>query len=224
MVLRVIDCNAVHGIALQGKGEIMGSMLHGFLIAGLILSGFACTNSFQGEYDDPSKREIVDDKWNESDYKKTAETMIGEMISKPWLENYKRKHNGQAPVVVVDDVENRTDEHIDWKAMTEFIQDELINSGKVRFVNKERRKAILEEVKYQNSGEVRKSTSTERGGQTGADYFLGGAISSSVHTQEGLKTVHYQTNLTLTDLETAEIVWSGKQLIKKRFNRSGSSW
>ncbi len=202
----------------------MSSALLKFLSVFAVFTMASCTDRFEGEYVDPSSREIVDDKWNDSDYKKTAEVLINEMLAKPWLESYKRKNGGRQPVVVVDDVENRTDEHIDWKTLTEYIQDELINSGRVRFVNKERRKAILDEVKYQNSGQVRESTAKKEGGQTGADYFLGGAISSSVHTQKGLKSVHYQVNMTLTDLSSAEIVWSGKNLIKKRFNKSGSSW
>jgi hypothetical protein len=41
---------------------------------------------------------------------------------------------------------------------------------------------------------------------------------------KGLKTVSYQVNLILTELESAEIVFSKKYAIKKRFKRSGSSW
>ena len=32
----------------------------------------ACTPDFEGEYSDPAKTEIVDDKWNETDARKTA--------------------------------------------------------------------------------------------------------------------------------------------------------
>lgn len=184
----------------------------------------SCTDSFQGEYEDPNKREIVDDKWNESDAKKTAEVMVAGALKKSWLAKFKRVNNGKRPVVIVDEIENRTDEHIDTHMLTEFIRDELLNSGEVRFVNKKSRQKILDEIKYQNSGEVAGSTAKKRGRQTGADFFMGGAISSSVHTQGGLKTVYYQVNLTLTDLETSEFVWSNKNQIKKRFKRSGSSW
>ncbi|MBP9707212.1 MAG: penicillin-binding protein activator LpoB [Oligoflexales bacterium] len=200
---------------------ILGRWVTGFsILAGIS----ACTPAFQGEYDDPNKREIVDDKWNESDAKKTAEVMVNDALKKSWLDKYKRMHKGERPVVIVDDVENRTDEHIDTVSLTDYIQDELINSGEVRFVDKKRRQKILDEIKYQHGGEVAKSTAKERGRQTGADYMMAGAISSSVHTQEGLKTVYYQVNLTLTDLESSEFVWSSKHEIKKRFNRSGSKW
>jgi uncharacterized protein (TIGR02722 family) len=185
------------------------------------LSG--CT-TFQGEYSDPEKAEIIDDKWNETDARKTAEVLITSCLGRPWLKNFKATHNNQAPVVVVADVENRTDEHIDTKALTEFIQNELINSGKVRFVNKERRQQILDEVNYQHSGNVSDKSRKKKGNQIGADYMLAGAISSHVHSQGGLKKVTYQTVLNLTNLETSEIQWNEKHEVSKRFKRSGSGW
>lgn len=192
----------------------------------LLAAGYAtvsCSPSFEGEYSDPTRAEIVDDKWNETDARKTAETMIKGVLGRPWLKDFTHKHKGK-PVVFVDDVENRTDEHIDTKALTEFIRNELINSGKVKFVDAARRQKILDEIKYQNSGAVSGETAKKAGRQTGADYLMAGAISSSVHTMEGAKTVTYQTNLILTNLETSEIEWTDKYEIKKRFRRSGAGW
>lgn len=186
---------------------------------GWILVG--CSPSFEGTYNDPAQAEIVDDKWSETDARKTATSLINQVLTKNWLSDFE-KQNNKKPVVIVDDVANRTDEHIDTKALTEFIQDELINSGKVRFLNAEKRKQILEEIKYQNSGTTAEATKKKLGRQIGADFMLSGAISSSVHSQGGLKTVTYQTALNLTDLETTEIIWSGKELIKKRFKRSST--
>ncbi len=189
------------------------------LAMGLTLG--ACSPDFEGTYSDPAQAEIVDDKWNETDARKTASSLIQQVLSKPWLAIYEDKFK-KKPVVIVDDVANRTDEHIDTKALTEFMQDELINSGKVRFLNAEKRKQILDEIKYQNSGTTAEDSKKKLGKQIGADFMLGGAISSSVHSQGGLKTVTYQTAMNLTDLETTEMIWSGKELIKKRFKRSGA--
>lgn len=183
-----------------------------------------CPSSFQGEYRDPTEVEIIDEYWNETDARKTAEVMINGLLKKPWLAYYQER-NKSRPVVIVDMIENRTDEHIDTKALTESIQNELINSGRVRFVNKGRRDAILKEIKYQqDSGMVSKDSAKKKGKQTGADYMLSGSISSHHHTKGDVKTRTYQTNLTLTNLETAEIEWSDKHAIKKRFERSGTSW
>ena len=192
------------------------------VVASLLVD--SCAKDLQGEYADPTKVEIVDDKWNETDSRKTSEILIKSCLTKPWLNTFMATHSKQRPVVIVGDVENRTDEHIDTKALTDHVQDELINSGKVRFVNAERRQKILDEINYQASGAVSKTSQKQFGKQTGADFLMAGSISSSVHTQGGLKTVTYQIKLNLTNLETSEIEWSQRYSIKKRFNRSGADW
>jgi len=185
----------------------------------------SCTSTTQAEYADPTSVEIVDDRWNETDARKTAETMIQGLLEKSWLTNFKKANAGQRPLVVVGEIENRTDEHIDTKALFEYLQDEIINSGKVRFADAANREKILAELKYQNdSGMVNQNTSKKKGKQIGADFLLSGGLTSIVASNDGLKTVTYQTTLRLTDLETAEIIWSDKYLIKKRFKKSGSKF
>lgn len=190
-----------------------------------VLSVTGCTPSFEGEYSDPNTTEIVDDRWNDADARKTSEILIRSMLEKPWLSEFKGKHNGEKPVVLVADIANRTDEHIETKAIGEGIRDELINSGKIRFVDGDRRKQILEEMRYQNeSGMVSKQSAKKKGNQTGADFMLSGTLTSIVNEEKGRKNVVYQTILQLTDLETTEMVWSQKYQIKKRFKRSGAGW
>ena len=184
----------------------------------------SCAPKFQGEYSDPQKVEIIDDKWNETDARKTSELMITSALGRPWYENFKKSHGGKQPIVIVQDIENRSDEHIDTKALTEFMESELVNSGKVRFVEKGRRQQILDELAFHNSGAVAANSKKKTGNMTGADFMLAGAISSQVHTQEGIKTVSYQTQMKLINIETSEIQWTDKHEIKKKFKRSGSSW
>jgi penicillin-binding protein activator len=189
----------------------------------IFLLPVGCTPGFEGEYEDPAKQEIIDDKWNETDSHKTAERMIKGMITDEWLKEF-RKLEGRRPVIVLSDVENRTEEHLDVKTLTEFIRDEMINSKQVRFVSAKLRSKILSELDYQNSAAVNKKTAKKRGRHVGADFILSGSVSSQVHSQGEIRTVSYFTNLTLTSVETAIIDWSDKYEIKKKFRRSGSSW
>lgn len=182
----------------------------------------SCTKEFEGKYVDPDTTQIISEGWNETDLRTTAQSIVKGVLSRPWIGNYQRANGGKKPIVVVDEVENRTDEHIDVKALTEFISDELINSGEVRFVNKEAREKILAEIKYQESGEVNAATAQKRGRQIGAQYFVGGAITSIVQQNGGKAITTYQTNMTLTNLETSEIEWSDKFRIKKETNRAKS--
>jgi uncharacterized protein (TIGR02722 family) len=195
------------------------------MFVGLLAPLFtACSPGFEGEYSDPAKAEIVDDKWNETDARKTAEHMIKGMLEKPWLSQFMNEHKKAKPVVVVADVANRTDEHIDVIQLTDYIQDELINSQKVRFVAKgKNRDSILAEIKWQQE-HAAEATKKKDGKALGADYVLSGAVSSQVHTMDERRTVSYVTTLTLTNLETQEIEWSTKYEIKKNFRRSGARW
>jgi uncharacterized protein (TIGR02722 family) len=183
-----------------------------------------CTPGFEGEYSDPAKTEILDDKWNDSDARKTAQTLVESALGQPWITEYQKANKGERPVVIVDDIENRTDEHIDTKALTEAVQNALVASRKVRFVNAESRQKILNEIKYQQSGVVDSKSAKNTGKQIGADFMMGGAISSIVSAQDKVKSVTYQTKLQMTDIETTEIVWNEIHPIKKTFRRSGASW
>ena len=186
------------------------------------LSTTSCTTS-KAEYTDPDKAEILDDRWSETDLKKTASFLVDQVLARPWLQEYKGKHGGKAPVVIVDQIENRTEEVIDTKALTEYVQDELINSRKVRFVSDVSvRKRILDELKYQNSGAVSQASAKKTGNQTGADFMLEGSMASSNHSKDGgaEKTIFYMTTMRLTNIETGEIEWTGKKELKKAFKKS----
>ena len=190
----------------------------------LILFLGACT-TFSGEYADPDAVEIIDTQWNETDARKTSEVLIQSMIKKPWLDEHKAKNNKKLPTVMVDEIMNKTDEHIDTRMMSESIRNALINSRKVRFVNKEARGKIHDEINYQSqSGMVDASKAKKGGKQIGAGYILSGKIASQVHTRGNLKTITYKTLLYLTNLESSELVWSEEYNIKKRFKNASTSW
>ena len=186
----------------------------------LALATVGC-KSFEGNYADPDKVEIVDDKWNETDARLVAEKMIKSCLAKPWLVEFTTQAKGQRPFLLVDDFENRTSEQIDTKAIFEATRNELINSGRIRFLDGAQRKKILEEYRYQNSGTVRKDQAKGPGKQFGANFMMVGAISSIVAQQGGYKTVTYQVEMRLTNIETGEIVWTEINKTKKQFKRSG---
>lgn len=182
----------------------------------------SCAPSFKGEYADPNQVEILDDRWNDSDARMTAEEMIRSCLSRAWLSNFNTEHKGAKPVVLVGDFENRTDEHIDTKALFEAVRSELINSNRLRFVDGDKRGDLLKEYQYQGSGVVRKDEVKGPGKQRGADFFLYGAISNMAAKQDGKKRVTYQVEMRLTNIETSEIEWTEIKKITKRFERSGS--
>src|SRR4051812_49570830 len=101
----------------------------------LIFSSCGGPRAFtKGEYDDPTRVELLDDKFNESDMQQMADTVIKAMVACGYVAN-----SPKPPIVIVARVQNKTEEHIDTVSMTDKIRTALIKSGKVRFVNKEER-------------------------------------------------------------------------------------
>jgi penicillin-binding protein activator len=198
---------------------------HGFMpfVFFAALAGTSC-KSFEGNYADPTKVEIVDDRWSDTDARLTGEKMIKSALAKPWLPNWTTENKGKKPFLLVDEMENRTSEQIDTKALFEAVRNELLNSGRVRFLDGAQRDKILKEYKYQQSGVVRADQAKGPGKQFGADLYLVGALSSQVAQQGGYKTVTYQVEMRLTNIQTGEIVWTEVEKLKKQFRRSGSSF
>lgn len=185
---------------------------------------FSGCKSFEGSYGDPNQVQIVDDRWNPTDARLTVQKMITDMDNASWIANWRSDNNkkpADRPFLLVDDMENRTSELIDTKALFEDMRAQLLNEGKVRFIDGDMRARILDEYKYQQSGMVRQGSEKGPGKQFSADFFLSGAISSIVSKQGGTSSVQYQIEMKLVDIETGELVWSGIEKIRKNFERSG---
>lgn len=184
----------------------------------LALSCLAACSSRQfakGEYDDPNEVRLLDDKFNESDAAQLAEEMIQSMAAHPIFADAKLP-----PVVQVEQVRNKTSEHIDTKSITDSVRTSLIKTGKVRFANKEDRELVQDEIDYQNdSGRIRKDSQKKRGGGVGADYVLTGDLISNVQEVGNRKLVFYKLTLNLTNLTTDLIEWSEEKPIRKRFKK-----
>lgn len=168
----------------------------------------------KGEYDDPTRVELLDDKFNEADMQQMADTVIRAMVACNYVSNAPKP-----PVVIVEKVQNRTEEHIDTVSMTDKIRTALIKSGKVRFVNKTERETLEEEYKYNEGGNVSGPTQKKRGSQIGADYILSGALATNVQQVGNQKYIYYKLTMNLTNMETSTIDCVEEREIRKHFKK-----
>jgi uncharacterized protein (TIGR02722 family) len=168
----------------------------------------------KGEYDDPNRVELLDDRWNEADMQQMADSIVKAMISCDNVAKASAK-----PVVIVDRVKNKTMEHIDMQALTNKIRTALIKSKKVRFINKERRGAISEEYDYQQSGMVDKVRAKGPGSQSSADYLMSGTLHTNVQEVGDDKFIYYKLNMNLTNLKTSEMDCVEEREIRKQFEK-----
>ncbi len=183
----------------------------------ICISMCACAQKVQ--YGDPGAVETLTIDFGSTDLQMIAEKMIKSLLSSPAVSQ------GNHPVVLVRRVRNKTDEHIDTKAITDKIRTTLLQSGKVRFVAGEARDQIIRELEYQTgSGYVDEATRKGIGKMVGADYLLTGAI-TSIRKESGRKMdVYFQFNLNLVDLETGLVEWSEEKEIRKQRQRPVVGW
>jgi uncharacterized protein (TIGR02722 family) len=184
------------------------------LSASLAASGCGPKAFTKGDYDDPTRVELLDDKFNEADMQQMADTVIKAMVACNYVANAPKP-----PIVIVERVQNRTEEHIDTTSMTDKIRTALIKSGKVRFVNKEERGTLSDEYDYNAAGNVSGPSQKKRGGQVGADYILSGEISTNVQQVGDDKFIYYKLTMNLTNTESSTIDCVEDRELRKKFRR-----
>ena len=159
-------------------------------------------------------------RWNDTDAQLVAEQIVKEALSFPWLAKFQKK-TGKEPKVIVGEIKNKTDEHIDTDVFRKAIERELLNSGSVEFVaDKSEREEIRGEREDQQeyaSDSTKKNFKQEEA----ADYMLKGVITSVVDQISGKKAVFYQIDMELFDIETNKKVFAGQKQIKKLIDRPG---
>jgi uncharacterized protein (TIGR02722 family) len=191
--------------------------LSAMALLALVLASCGSKQFTQGKYDDLSEDRLLDDKFNESDMRQIAETMVDSLIKSRLV-----AENPRPPVVLVTLVKNRAAENIDMKSMTDKIRTALIKSGKFRFTEKESREEIAGETEYQNeSGYVDASTARKKGRQIGAQYFLTGEITDRVQEVGNKKYVYYKATFNLVNIDTGIIDWTDEKEIRKFYKKRG---
>lgn len=187
------------------------------VLAGTVLLG-GCASETKVTRVDTGVVTDLSGRWNDTDSRMVAETMVKEALGSPWLENYTRSKNKQ-PVVVVGTILNRSHEHINVQTFVTDLSRELTNSQKVTFVaGKGEREEIREERREQAVHSL-EDTQKAPGKEIGADYMLKGNISTILDESQGVKAVFYQVDLELIDLENNVKSWFGQKKIKKVIER-----
>ncbi len=159
-------------------------------------------------------------RWNDTDSQMVAETMVEDLIKRPWLTDHLAKAK-KKPVLIVGVVRNRSDEHIDSTVFITDIERELLNSGKVSFVASEAGREAVREERMSQQLQANPDTVKRLGRETGADFLLQGVITSVTDAIQGKRVVSYKVDLELIQIETNEKVWIGTKQIKKYVEQAG---
>ncbi|MDD2850383.1 MAG: penicillin-binding protein activator LpoB [Desulfuromonadaceae bacterium] len=191
----------------------IGKLLMMVAVAALFISG--CASTIQ--YGDAGSSKPVSKEFGSSDLQQIAEAMVDSMITFPPMVELT---SGRRPVVSVDNVKNKSMQHIDTESITDSIRAKLIRSGKFRFIDRTTDAQAVEELKTQNdSGLVDKNKAVAFGQQFGAEFLLTSNFSEIRQKAGNTTDVYYKFTMSLKNLKTGILEWSDEKEIRKVFTR-----
>jgi len=189
----------------------------------LVACLFGCTATTRTV--SPEEPLAYDAAYTFTDKKKIVHDLVESLKTRPPLGSATDR-----PVVIVYGIANRTSEHIDTGGITDEIRKELLQTGKVRFVNKSQRQNILAETDYQMSGAVAPETRIALARQVGAKYMLTGTL-RSIEKEEPKQVrlkkrsyIYYSLNLELTSITTSLIEWADSVELVREASKPIIGW
>ena len=202
---------------LAAETAVYKYTIYAVLIGIIAFSG--CSSSKQVTRVDADTTIDLSGRWNDTDSRMVADEMIDDCLNHPWINNHGMNTGGR-PAVIVGGIRNKSMEHIPVATFITDIERAFINTGKVRPVSSSGERSEIREERA-DQGEFASLETVKRMGQElGADYMMTGEINTIEDREGGDQVVFYQTDLTLTNIETNEKVWIGQKEIKKFIGRS----
>ena len=201
---------------LAAKPAVYRFTIYAVLIGIVVFSG--CSSSKQVTRVDADTTIDLSGRWNDTDSRMVAEGIIGDCLNHPWINDHGINTGGK-PVVIVGGIRNKSMEHIPVATFITDIERAFINSGKVRTVASSSERSEIREERADQGEFAALETVKQMGREQGADYMMTGEINTIEDREGGKQVVFYQTDLTLTNIETNEKVWIGKKEIKKFIGR-----
>lgn len=168
---------------------------------------------------DPGTVTDLSGRWNETDSRLTAEEITAELMDHAWYSTYAAENGGKKPVIIVGLITNKSHEQIATETFSKDIEKAIINSGRMKLVQAG---TMREEVRAERADQqnyASQSTMKKFGLENGADFMLQGTINSIVDQNKKDKSIYYQIDLELTNIQTNDKVWIGDKKIKKMVNK-----
>lgn len=176
------------------------------------------------KYGDATATETVNERFGSTDLQMTAKSMTESLLASPVIAELNA--GGKRPVMFVERIANKTDEHIDTESVLDSMTTKMLQSGKVKLVDRSAVESARSELKFQNADELSTpKTALAFGQMVGAEFMFYGNLSSIYKEAGGVgsvtakftktKDVYYKFTLKLMNLKTGLIEWQDEQEIRK---------
>lgn len=163
---------------------------------------------------DTNEEVALSDRWNDTDSRLVAEEMMGDMLTFPWFRDFNFSQKGN-PTVIVQNIRNKTSEHIPVDTFINDIKRSLLRAGKVDFVVSGAERDDIRNEREEQELNAAPETVAKFGLEQGAGFALSGTINSIIDSNGDQRVSFYQVDLKLIDMTTNREVWNGQKKIKK---------
>jgi uncharacterized protein (TIGR02722 family) len=125
--------------------------------------------------------------------------------------------SGKKPAVAVFPILNETTEHIDvqLEALLSKLETQLVGTGSVTVVSRQRQKELAEELRLQESAVFDPSQAAKMGRMLGARYYVTGKIYDSAELTKKARRVQYFLFMQALDVETSAVLWQKESALSK---------
>ena len=160
------------------------------------------------------------------DYAQDAEEKLKKAESDGEKITARERRTAQRPLLMLSEIVNKTDEHIETQLLTERLRELLFNSGKVRFTTyaagrgQHVDQATAQARDLGNDPNIKKRTRMKKGKVNAYDLSLSGTIIKQRAASGRAREISYMFTLTLTDNETGEGVWAKTYELKRQHTQS----
>jgi penicillin-binding protein activator len=189
----------------------------------VLVTILACSSGRQVSRLPSDKVTDLSGQWNDTDAKLVAQEMVSDCMARSWLTDFLTA-KGKKPIVTVGTIRNMSSEHIDTDVFSTDFERELINADKVRFVASRDQRGEIRDERMDQQNNSSEETMKKFGKELGADFILLGSVKTITDEIEGRRTIFYQTDFELVNLETNEKVWIGSKEIKKGISQGKVKW
>lgn len=193
-------------------------------IALAALSLGACGNHYNPDYSnvDPASNYMRTSPYMDmNDAENVARQLIDDCLGRKvngvsWADRF-TSEKGRQPIIYVGIVKNRTDDpDLQTEQFTNLIEKELINSGKVMVMSERSGRDELREERLDDEFRDPRYAKVTKG-ELGSDYVLRGEVLyfRQIARSGSGERVDYRVDMELTDIQTAQKVWTKDGRIAK---------
>ena len=179
------------------------------------------------KYGDATDVKPLETDFGAGDLQQIAQKMTASLLTFPPIVQIT---NERRPVLIVENVKNKTTQHIDTESITDTIRTNLIRSGKFRFLDKSTDAQTISEIKrQQEQGLTKQSQAAQFGTQEAAEFQLTASLSEIVqraktNVLKKEKSVYYKFTMNLKNLNSGILEWSDEKQISKEKITPFISW